>query len=786
MMRCSLLHLAFRTSSFAMGVCLAGSACAQATPPPTTNTNVPGPELMPVDGQPKLDNIGSSPSAPAPTPPTAPAASDPPTTQSAPLPASTSSSTAEPDDGGEITVTGWRLRQLDQSGSTGSRLGLSIRETPATIDQIGADEILTRGFRTIEEATVSLPGLISGGTPGDPSLFSMRGFSGEQITLLRNGLYIGPSNMVNRPGNTFNIASVDILKGPGSVLYGQGTVGGAVNVVNKSADFKVDSLQALASYATFNTVSLGIGGNKIVSDNLAARLDVSYQRTSGFVDYGGSNSFNVTGDVIYKPTDTLSIELNVDYLRDDVSTYFGTPLIPRAFARNPIDGILTSTAGLVIDEPTRFKYYNVSDARAQSWQIWPRIVVTWAPSDALTLTNTAYYFRAERQWINAENYVFNTTTRQIDRDRFFVFHNQNLMGDQFSASFNHSLFGLDNRLVVGADYSHLDFTRTRGFPDGDSVDLYNPVRGTFGPLVPRVSPTRWDQVSLFAEDVLALTSRLKLVGGARGERIFLTRENFNVDGSFNANTSFTRTYKLFNWRVGLVYDLLRNVTAYGSFTTAKDPPGNNIFLLNADENFGLSSSRQFEAGLKADIANGRGSLTFAVYDIRRENILTLVGRDQLSNVGAQKSRGAEASAELKVTKDWTLIGSATYVDAKYENFIDPTYGISASGNRPPNVPRWTGNIWTTVRHIAGLPIEAGGGVKYVGERTGNTPNTLILRPYATGIAYVTWELDPKLSITGRVNNLWDKKFVQWADIYYPYQVTLGEPRRFEVSALARF
>lgn len=67
----------------------------------------------------------------------------------------------------EITVTGWRVRELDKATSTSSRLGLSIRETPATIDQIGADEILTRGFRTVEEATVSLPGVISGGSPGD-------------------------------------------------------------------------------------------------------------------------------------------------------------------------------------------------------------------------------------------------------------------------------------------------------------------------------------------------------------------------------------------------------------------------------------------------------------------------------------------------------------------------------------------------------------------------------------------------------------------------------------------
>jgi len=88
--------------------------------------------------------------------------------------------------------------------------------------------------------------------------------------------------------------------------------------------------------------------------------------------------------------------------------------------------------------------------------------------------------------------------------------------------------------------------------------------------------------------------------------------------------------------------------------------------------------------------------------------------------------------------------------------------------------------------VAGLPLEVGGGVKYVGKRFGNTANSLILKPYATGIVYATYAVSPNISLTGRVNNVWNKTFVQWADIYYPAQVMMGEPRRVEVSVLGRF
>lgn len=146
----------------------------------------------------------------------------------------------------------------------------------------------------------------------------------------------------------------------------------------------------------------------------------------------------------------------------------------------------------------------------------------------------------------------------------------------------------------------------------------------------------------------------------------------------------------------------------------------------------------------------------------------------------------ELSGQLKVTDNWTLIASGAYVDAQYGEYVDPNYGIDATGATPANVPKWVGNIWTTIRNVGGLPIELGGGIKYVGKRFGNTANDLVLKSYTTGIVYATYEISPNVSLTGRVNNFWNQKFVQWADIYYPAQVILGEPRRFEVSVLGRF
>ena len=92
----------------------------------------------------------------------------------------------------EITITAAKMRSLEQFTPTGSRLGLSQQELPATLDVIDNDEMIGRGFYNVQEAADSQPGVTSGGSPGDQSQFSMRGFTGNQITTLRNGLYIGP------------------------------------------------------------------------------------------------------------------------------------------------------------------------------------------------------------------------------------------------------------------------------------------------------------------------------------------------------------------------------------------------------------------------------------------------------------------------------------------------------------------------------------------------------------------------------------------------------------------
>src|SRR5260370_40509607 len=141
----------------------------------------------------------------------------------------------------------------------------------------------------------------------------MRGFTGHQITVLRNGLYVGPSNMTTRDQNSFNVGSVEILKGPASVLYGQGAIAGALNVVDKAPSFATPQIEGLATSGSYNTTNVGIGGTTHVGDTFAIRADFSRTATGGFVR-NPSNTTAATVPALWRPSAPLELPLPADSL----------------------------------------------------------------------------------------------------------------------------------------------------------------------------------------------------------------------------------------------------------------------------------------------------------------------------------------------------------------------------------------------------------------------------------------------------------------------------------------
>lgn len=687
---------------------------------------------------------------------------------------------------------------LRQSAATGSRLGLSVKETPASIEVIGQDLIEQRGARSFEEVLRGGVGMTAGGNPGAPSVGSTRGFTTGFVSYLFDGSRVGTASMTSRPQDTWNYERVEILKGPASVLYGEGAIGGIVNFVTRRPDRNNPAREAMLSYGSFHTVRAAAGLGTAVGEEGALRLDYSHQQSKGYIERNRQRMDNLTLGYATRLARDVKLELSMDYLHDDALAYQGSVLVPAGFATQPT-GVVSDTAGRVLDRRFAFKNYNVNDAVMDSTSVWTRARLNWAINTDWTLRNELSYYTADRRWRNAESYSF-AAPGLLNRDLVDISHDHQVLTNRLDLTNTGRLAGLANRFVVGMEYTRTRFGSERRFSDGSAatnaalrVDILNPVYGNYidDPALytgagNRTSfSTRIPTLALFAEDALSLTPQWTVIGGLRLDRIRLERGVFDLNTA--ATTAFSQTFNPVSARLGTVFALDADTSLYAQYTNATAPVGTgNLLLLSAfNSTFNLSKGTQAEVGIKQSLLGGRLDYTLALYRIKLSNILT---RDSTTpavtvNSGAQSSRGLELSAAWRATRQLSLSGNLAVVDARYDSLVEAG-GVSRAGNRPANVPARVANLWLNYR-LDGVPVKLGAGINYVGGFYTSTANTTRINAATTVDAHATWDIHPGGSLTLRVRNLADKLYATWAGIS-GNQVMVGAPRSVEVSYRAAF
>lgn len=514
-----------------------------------------------------------------------------------------------------------------------SRLGLTVRETPATVEVISAETMREQGYRTVSDVAQGAVGVTSGDNPAEPSAFSMRGFTNSQINTLYNGIKIGPQNMTSRIMDTANLEAVEILKGPASLMSGEGAAGGAINFVTKQphtgpirneADFSYDSLNSFRAH-------YGSGGSTNVQ-GLDYRFDVSRSSLNGFADDTNTKTLDVSGQLNYRVSDSLKVWGAIEYREDRGKAYWGAPLVPVAYSgSHATAGIVSGTyvsdftksnlGPITIDDRTFNTNYNVLDNRNVAQEVWLRGGFELKLAPDLTLKSQAYAYGAERSWFNNEIEAFTTDPlhmNTVDRSRFYVAHSQRLVGNITDLSWDANIAGFDNRLVTTLSSSYLDFVRpgAANFPE-DFVSLVDPDRGFYGTLTTKQQTARIDNEALSLEDRLKLTRTFSLIGGLRVEHIGLDRNSTDASGLENANFPFSKSWAPLTGRIGYTWEAVPGLTFFSQYATGADISANNIFLLLPTQPLDLTTARTYESGVKHVLWDNRAEWSFSAYDILR-------------------------------------------------------------------------------------------------------------------------------------------------------------------------
>ena len=691
-----------------------------------------------------------------------------------------------------VSVTGIAPgASLDTPTRSASRLGLTARETPATLNVMTFTEAQARGLASTTEALARVPGVTAANLPSTFAT-SMRGFTAAAISTLYDGTRSTTSSMVMRNFDSWTFDRIEVLKGPASVLYGEGALAGAINFVTKRPDFARRRSEALVSGGSLGTGRAAFGTTGPIGDGRRAayRADAVIGGGSGWVDDTESSTLNLTGGVEVKLTPAATLSVSVDYFRDEYQTsYWGTPVVPASIARDASD-VLDDSRGVVIDRAMREVNFEATDAVNQTDALWLRSRLDWRLGGGWRLSNETFGYDALRQWKNADTYGFDAARGLVTRAVASITHDHQFYGNRLTLASDRRFGGRRNRLTMGVETTRNAFYMPRRFGTGASVDPFAPQRGTFPAITPANFPgagnfvdfdTTLTVLSLFAEDALSLTDRATVIGGGRFEQ-------FDVDRrvtDFNAGTqvAFGKLFKPASGRVGVVVDVVDQTQLYAQVTSAVAPVSTVPIISLTNAQFDLTTGRSWEFGVKSTLAGGAVEVTGSVFDVTQDDILT---RDPVNpNItvqgGRQSSRGVEATVSVVPLPALRIEANATFMRAQFDELIEAG-GANRSGNVPPNVPERLVGVWATYR-LEGAPLTIGAGIRSQGPFFANTANTARLSGYTVLDAQASWRTGPG-EIVVRGKNLTNALYADWG--ITANQILLGRPRTVEASYQFRF
>jgi iron complex outermembrane receptor protein len=471
-----------------------------------------------------------------------------------------------------------------------------------------------------------------------------------------------------------------------------------------------------------------------------------------------------------------------------------------------VNGVVSGTAvntfngsilgPLTVDSRTLTTNYNVADNSTGAHELWLRSGFEWAFNNDITLKNQVYDYHAQRHWYDSETYAFNLDTSTIDRDRFFVTHNQHVFGNNADMLWNSVFFGMENRLAGQLQVSRNDITFAQeGNPDtfpADTVSVLNPDPGLYGIPEPNIRNGHLDTLAGSVEDRLKINSMFSLIGGIRFEDFQLERNGVNFDGSIPAGQPFTKNWTPVSYRAAYTFEPVKGLLFYSMYATAYDPAAAGIFSISPGTSLELTSARIYETGVKQLFWDNRAEWTFAAYDITRNNVYVAISDTESVLAGEIRTKGIELAGAVRPVDDLKLWGNVALTQARYANFDFEGF----TGNTPSNVAPVIVNAGASYRFSKWRwPVEFGGSVRYVGNRYLFEDDATTMLAYTTAdlFAFVDipgrdlpWQGLDKMRVSFRVRNITNRVYAAWSDPGYPDQILLGAPRTFELAASAKW
>jgi iron complex outermembrane receptor protein len=644
-----------------------------------------------------------------------------------------------------VTVSGAGVAPdsyVAQESRAGTKTDTSILETPQSISVVTRAQMEAQNAQSVTEVLRYVPGVAVETYGVDPKGFDwvmMRGFNAQATSDYKDGLRQAATGYTLFRSEPYALERVEVLRGPSSVLYGQGDAGGLINRVSKLPS-ATPQYETELEYGSFQRkqAAVDLTGPANESGTLLYRLvgvarDSNTQFTYPNGDRISDDRLFAAPSLTWAPSAATRFTLQTEFLHDRSGGTIGTVTVN--------------------GKPTDLRNGDPGFNRYDQKQKTIGYLFEHRFNDTVQVRQNLRYGRVDALLDNVlvvglDPAGLTRSARRFDESMTALALDNQVQFDLRTGPLSHTL-------LTGLDFnrSSADVSRTMG--PAPSLNPYDPV---YGVDVPTPSTPlanylkRTHQTGLYLQDQIRFAERWVVTLGGRYDWYSQKTENRLLND--DTDQDGTR----FSGRAGLNYVMPNGVAPYVSYAQSFLPNTGVSAPANGSAPFAPSRARQWEAGVKYQPPGSDSLYTVAVFDIKKSNVLT----NDLFNPGFQvasgevQSRGVEVEGKLSLADGWDFTGSYTYVNAEITRANNAT-----QGNRPALVPEHTASGWLnyTVRRSALAGLSLGVGARYVGSTYGDNDNTLKIAAHTLIDAGVSYAVDKHLTLSVNATNLFDKEYL---------------------------
>lgn len=646
--------------------------------------------------------------------------------------------------------------------TTGTKSNLMPMDTPLSYEIYDRELLEMRQADSVNEALRYSSGVTtenrSGVTVFDE--FTIRGFKSDRTYYDGLPLQRVPSWNLYSQVDMFATESVELLKGPTSVLYGAASPGGMVNqTAKRPINNRLVDLKARLGNRQLREVSVDATGQ--MTDLIDGRLLLLARENDGQMETTREERMLLAPSIEARLSDNTDLRLNLYYQKD-----------PKLTPSTPLPAV-----------GTRYKAsygYLDTDAYAgdENWALFEREVtmlgyqLNHQLSSEMTFLQKFRYTNANAYQRNTYNDGFYSGDTIIKRNAYLT--DEGLDGFVVDNQFNLELKegAVTQNILVGVEYEQTS-----------STVIYKDTKGSNLPGIDLSNPNhnQIDRASLVFPSTLKMIGQEYKVGSYLQNEISVKRAIFLLGVRYdqfeshiknNINPKVKTSQNHLSSRIGVLYKLDNGFSPYMSYSESFEP--------NAEINqvtgkmFDPTTASQIEVGVKFQNLEWGTEWTATYFNLKKDNIVV---RNPSTKISTQRGQIRSEGVELSLVQSWEGIADLILAVTQFDSSITKDDDPALKGNTPVWVAEKQASAWLSLYPIDRL--EVGSGIRYVGETQIDTNNSDTVPSYEIVDFASKYRFNHQYQLAFSVNNVLDNKYV--ASCYDRENCWLGSDRTFDLT-----